>query len=174
MDIVLSLSALAFCAPLLLLIALLVFLESPGGVLFRQPRAGFNNQPFTMLKFRTTIAEAPGQQAGNPRATRLGRFLRRCGLDELPQLLNVLGGSMSVVGPRPRAAAPHCSPRHRMKPGLTGWAQVNEARDGIHGPEEAARAAALDLDYARRWSIWLDIRIVLRTIGMVLSGRGAP
>jgi len=191
MDVAVALPVLAICAPLLLLIALAIALESPGGVLFRQQRIGFNNQPFTLLKFRTMIADAPDQEGAlgtrraDPRVTRVGRVLRRFSLDELPQLLNVLAGSMSIIGPRPHTrvmqigehpyaeAVPAYAQRHRMKPGLTGWAQVNGSRGGIHTLDKAAWAAAMDLEYVQRWTLWLDLQILLRTVGLVLSGRGA-
>ncbi len=190
-DIIFASVVLVICAPLLLFIALLIRIDSPGGALFRQRRMGFNNRPFTILKFRTMIADAAdregsfGTQYGDPRVTRVGRVLRHFSIDELPQFLNVLAGSMSVVGPRPQAvsmrigdrryvdAVARYIERHKVKPGLTGWAQVNGSRDGIYTLDTAAWAVSMDLEYIRKWSLWLDIKIIWKTIGMILCGRGA-
>ncbi len=176
-----------------LLAAIAISLRLSGPVLFRQRRIGLDGVPFTVFKFRTMHPQdATGRnipvvqaRAGDRRITRLGRVLRRLSLDELPQLVNVLRGDMSLVGPRPHA--PHTSGgdftfeqalafyrvRHRVKPGLTGLAQVR----GLRGPAErrdlvTARVAA-DLDYIERWSVWLDIAILLRTVPAVLIGRNA-
>jgi Undecaprenyl-phosphate glucose phosphotransferase len=178
-DIVLSLLLLLACAPMMLIIALLVRLDSPGPVLFRQKRFGFNNNPITVLKFRTMRVEAaldatvPQARRDDPRITQLGRILRRTSLDELPQLFNVLMGDMSLIGPRPHAIAHNeyyaqiidgYLRRHRVKPGITGLAQVN----GLRG--ETATVAAMDarvkydLYYIENWSLRLDLWILLRTL----------
>jgi putative colanic acid biosynthesis UDP-glucose lipid carrier transferase len=191
MDVMLALAILTVGSPILLLIALAIMLDSPGGPLFRQERIGFNNRVFNVLKFRTMIADAPDQQGtggtlpDDPRITRVGRVLRRFSLDELPQLLNVLRGDMSLVGPRPQAinmrvgdrryaeAVTQYIERHKVKPGVTGWAQVNGSRGGIHTLDKAAWAVSMDLEYIQNWSIRLDLVIIWRTIGMLLSGRDA-
>ncbi len=191
MDIAIASVALLVAAPFLALAAIAIALESKGGVLFRQQRIGFNNRPFVVLKLRTMAADSHGQDGsaaavrGDPRVTRVGAILRRTSIDELPQLLNVLDGSMSLVGPRPQAvnmrigdrryseAVAEYVVRHKVRPGLTGWAQINGTRAGIYTLEQAARAVELDLHYVQNWSLWLDLRILFRTFGMVVTGRDA-
>jgi len=177
-------------APLMLLIALLIRLDSPGPVLFRQKRHGFNNNVIDVLKFRTMVAEAsqtgtgPVDQAtrNDPRVTRVGRWLRRTSLDELPQLFNVLKGEMSLVGPRPHAVAHNEQyarvintylGRHRVKPGITGWAQVNGYRGETDTLEKMEKRVQCDLFYIENWSLLLDLLILLRTIGVVFFSRNA-
>ena len=190
-DLMLSSAALIALSPLYALIALAVKLDSPGPVFFRQRRHGFNNEVITVWKFRTMRHAAAdptaAQQVGadDQRITRIGRFLRSHSLDELPQLLNVLGGEMSLVGPRPHAIGMRTGDeesaklvaeyawRHRMKPGLTGWAAVNGSRGPLHTAEEVRRRVALDLEYVERHSFWLDVLIMLRTIPRLLGDRGA-
>jgi polysaccharide biosynthesis protein PslA len=168
-------------APLLGLLALLVRLDSPGPVLFRQRRTGFNNRPFDCLKFRTmhhhmTDALADRQTTrGDKRITRVGRWLRRLSLDELPQLFNVLHGEMSLVGPRPHApntkaanrlfqdVVADYARRHRVKPGITGWAQVNGWRGETATEEEIEQRVLHDLYYIQNWSLLWDLRILLMT-----------
>lgn len=191
MDVVIAGTALLLAAPVLVLACAAIRLESKGGVLFRQDRIGFNNRPFTVLKLRTMAVGAAGgdgsQQAvrNDPRVTRVGAILRRTSVDELPQLLNVLRGEMSLVGPRPQAvnmrigdrryseAVAEYVERHKVRPGLTGWAQINGTRRGIYTLEQAAWAVSLDLHYVQNWSLWLDLKILLRTAGMVITGRDA-
>jgi putative colanic acid biosynthesis UDP-glucose lipid carrier transferase len=168
-------------SPVMLLIALAVGLDSPGGVLFRQKRYGFNNEVIEVIKFRTMRADAAehGQaevrQAAraDPRVTRVGRILRRTSLDELPQLLNVLSGEMSLVGPRPLAVAHNelYAPlidaylgRHRVKPGITGWAQVNGLRGETETLAKMERRVEYDLYYIEHWSLGFDLRILARTL----------
>ncbi|MBV9784224.1 MAG: exopolysaccharide biosynthesis polyprenyl glycosylphosphotransferase [Acidisphaera sp.] len=169
-------------SPLLLAIALAIRLDSPGPVLFRQKRLGFNNHPFEVLKFRTMYHHCADLLAdrqtsrGDPRVTPLGRRLRRHGLDELPQLLNVLRGDMSLVGPRPHALNTRADQqpleavvsryalRHRVKPGITGWAQVNGHRGEIRTAEQIRKRVELDLHYVEHWSLALDCRILLLTL----------
>ncbi len=175
-------------APLMLAVAAAIKLDSRGPVLFRQQRYGYDNQPFTCLKFRSMAAAAAPEgevrQAtrDDPRVTRVGRILRRTSLDELPQLFNVLGGSMSLVGPRPHATSHHhyyarlvddyrC--RHRMKPGLTGWAQVNGFRGETTTVDMMRKRVLHDLWYIDHWSPWLDLRILARTPGACLKGTNA-
>jgi len=179
--------------PLMLVIALAIRIESPGPVLFRQRRHAWNNGEFDVLKFRSMrwvphgAGRAPLRQTrrDDERITRLGRFLRRSSLDELPQLFNVLRGEMSLVGPRPHAVNMRTEDRlcedivetyahrHRVKPGVTGWAQVNGFRGATHTAEQLRKRVELDLDYIERWSIWLDLKILLLTVWTVIRGRNA-
>ncbi len=186
-DFVVALPALLLLAPVFAVIALAVKLDSPGPVLFRQRRFGRNLQIFSIYKFRTmTVMEddttVKQAEKDDVRVTRVGRFLRRNSLDELPQLLNVLKGEMSVVGPRPHALvhdkhfAPqieHYTWRHRVKPGMTGWAQVHGFRGETKAHEDMCKRLEHDLDYIENWSIWLDLEIVLRTVPTVLAKRAA-
>ncbi len=179
---------LLFASPFLLLIALAVRLDSPGRALFRQPRVGFNNQVFEIYKFRTMTVDplddgSKGTSAEDPRITRVGRILRRTSLDELPQLINVLRGEMSVVGPRAHVpnmlvtdqpyyeAVREYAARCRIKPGITGWAQINGMRGGIHTVDKAKRGVDLDLHYIENWSLWLDVKIMIRTLSTGMFGR---
>jgi exopolysaccharide biosynthesis polyprenyl glycosylphosphotransferase len=183
-------AALVLLAPVLLGIALAVRLDSPGPVLYRQERVGLNGQPFTMLKFRSMVVDAEARLAAiqsenigdgvlfkmreDPRVTRVGRVLRRLSLDELPQLVNVLNGTMSLVGPRPplpREVAqyePSVSRRLLVKPGLTGLWQISGRSDLSW--EESVR---LDLRYVENWSLALDLSILRKTVSAVLASRGA-
>jgi lipopolysaccharide/colanic/teichoic acid biosynthesis glycosyltransferase len=181
-----ALALIVLLAPLLALIALAVTLTSPGPSLFVQPRYGLNRRIVRVYKFRTLHADqcdSPDANTIKPvarldeRVTPIGRFLRRTSLDELPQLFNVLQGEMSLVGPRPHAI-PHDEffaarlegywERYRLKPGLTGWAQVNGLRGEIRELGEMRDRLAHDLHYIENWSIWFDIRIVLLTATAVL------
>jgi Undecaprenyl-phosphate glucose phosphotransferase len=190
-DYVLALAALAFAAVPMALIALAIRLDSPGPVLFRQRRTGFNNREFHVLKFRTMHHNAadPGVvrqvTEGDPRVTRVGAVLRRTSLDELPQILNVLRGEMSFVGPRPHApgtraggrpfeeVADRYAARHRVKPGLTGLAQVRGWRGPTETEEKLIRRVESDLEYIENWSLWLDFTILLRTLLAVARMRNA-
>ena len=165
-------------APLLLAIATAVRLSSKGPALFRQQRQGANGNTFTILKFRTMRLHDDGHEVrqatrGDPRITRIGAFLRRTSLDELPQFVNVLRGEMSVVGPRPHALQ-HDNlyqpivdgyiHRYRVKPGITGWAQINGLRGETDSIEKMQRRVEADLHYLRNWSFSLDMRIVSATV----------
>jgi len=178
-------------SPLMVAIALLIRLDSPGPALFRQKRYGFNNQLIEVLKFRTMYREMSDSNAerltrrNDPRITRVGAFLRRTSLDELPQFLNVLRGDMSIVGPRPHAvsakagtllyqeAVKYYDARHRMKPGITGWAQVNGWRGETDTLEQIRKRVEHDLYYIEHWSVAFDLRIIARTIVGGFSGRNA-
>lgn len=185
-DVVMSGLGLLFLMPLFLLIGLFIKLDSQGPVFFMQKRYGFNQEPFTVFKFRT-MANAPGQafqqaSRNDKRITAVGRFLRRWNLDELPQLLNVLKGDMSLVGPRPHAIAhdhlfmqkiTSYARRHNVKPGITGWAQVNGLRGETLTDEDMKRRIECDLYYIDHWSIWMDIKIIILTIISPKSYRNA-
>ncbi len=183
-DVVFSALLLLLSAPLLLLLALLVKIGSPGPVLYRQERLGRDNRRFQMLKFRTMRVDAEKATGpvwtseDDPRRTRIGSFLRRFSLDELPQLWNVLKGDMSLVGPRPerevfaeefRERIPRYLERHRVRSGLTGWAQVH----GLRGNTPIEVRTLYDLYYVENWSLALDLRILLRTVLHVIRGENA-
>src|SRR6266851_806877 len=190
-DRVLSATILMLIAPLLAIIALLIKLDSPGPVLFRQKRYGFNNQLIEVFKFRTMYDHARDQDAeqltrrNDPRVTPIGAFLRRTSLDELPQFINVLRGEMSIVGPRPHANAAKAGgliyqeavktydARHRVKPGITGWAQINGWRGETQTTTQIAKRVEHDLYYIENWSLLLDLMIIVRTIPGMLRSRYA-
>jgi len=179
LDIVAALSLSILMSPLLLLVAILIKLDSRGPVFFRQTRHGFNNEPIHVLKFRTmtTFDDAPDSfrqcVRNDPRVTRIGRILRRTNIDELPQLINVLKGDMSMVGPRPHAVAHNemyegCIHRlwrrHNVKPGITGWAQVNGFRGETDTIEKMAKRVEYDLHYIANWSLVFDLKIMVLTL----------
>jgi Undecaprenyl-phosphate glucose phosphotransferase len=183
MDLVVAGSMLVILSPLLATITVLVKLDSRGPVLFRQKRVGLDGNEFTMFKFRSMHAgsEQSDREAGlgvknDPRRTRLGRILRMASLDELPQLINVLKGDMSLVGPRPerthfvrefRANVPKYLDRHRVKAGVTGWAQVN----GLRGDTSIAERIKYDLYYIENWSLAFDLKILMRTVRAAITLR---
>jgi exopolysaccharide biosynthesis polyprenyl glycosylphosphotransferase len=186
-DFLVAATLLVLLAPLFGAIALLIKIDSPGPVFFLQRRHGFNQQPFRILKFRTMSCLDDGDQVrqarrDDPRITRVGAWLRRCNLDELPQLVNVLCGQMSLVGPRPHALAHDrefehrialYARRHNVKPGITGWAQVHGLRGETDTDDKMARRVALDLWYIDNWTVWLDIIIMLRTVSTGKAYRNA-
>ncbi len=186
-DFVLSSVLVVLLAPLMAAIALMVRCDSPGPILFRQKRLGFSNNEFTVFKFRTMVhrpdeQEVPQAQRNDPRVTRLGRFLRSKSLDELPQIFNVLRGDMSLVGPRPHALAHNEKYaaliddylwRHRMAPGITGWAQVNGFRGETDTLEKMQRRVEYDLAYIDGWSVGFDLKILMQTALNVLFDRNA-
>lgn len=175
-DIVFSSVGLVVLSPLLVLIALAIKLDSTGPIFFRQRRAGFKGCPFFLLKFRTMVGtrDAQGQLLPDEqRLTRLGRFLRSTSLDEFPELINVLNGEMSLVGPRPLLVRylPRYSPqqgrRHEVKPGITGWAQIN-GRNALTWEQKFS----LDVWYVDHRSLWLDIKILVVTFWRILRAEG--
>lgn len=190
-DLSIGAVALVLAAPVMLLVALAIRLDSPGPVLFRQRRHGFNNEEIVVWKFRSMRhdrADAKAAQQvlpGDDRVTRVGRFIRRTSLDELPQLFNVLTGEMSLVGPRPHAVGMRTGDvesarlvaeyahRHRMKPGMTGWAAIHGSRGPVDTPEAVRRRVALDVAYIERQSFWLDLYIMAMTIPCLLGDRSA-
>ena len=186
-DVVLAAAMLAALSPLLLALALGVRLSSPGPVIFRQRRYGLDGEEIVVYKFRTMSVTEDGEAVrqctqGDARLTRLGAFMRRASLDELPQLVNVLQGRMSLVGPRPHAVAHNelyrklidgYMLRHKVRPGLTGWAQVNGLRGETPTLERMQARIDHDLDYLRNWSLHLDLYIMARTLWVVLKGENA-
>jgi Undecaprenyl-phosphate glucose phosphotransferase len=187
-DLVFGAAATAIFLPFMLLIALAIKIDSKGPVLFRQRRLGLLNEEFTIYKFRTMKDEdeAPPRTVqatrDDPRVTRVGRILRRTSLDEVPNLINVLNGTMSLVGPRPHAVDHNDEfsklvagyfIRHRVKPGMTGWAQVNGYRGEIDTPEKIEGRVKHDIYYAENWSFWFDVQILLMSVVVCLTGRNA-
>jgi lipopolysaccharide/colanic/teichoic acid biosynthesis glycosyltransferase len=191
-DLLLGLPLLVLFLPVMLVIAVLVRLDSPGPALFRQPRYGFHDRIITVRKFRTMrrdcadVAGARQEEVRDPRVTRVGRVLRRLRLDELPQLLNVVEGTMSLVGPRPYPAgmligdhpahdelARHAR-RNAVKPGITGWAQVNGLAGAVTSDADLRRRIAYDLHYVHNWSVALDLEILARTAWLVLRQAVRP
>ncbi len=190
-DRVCAAALLVALSPLLLTIAAAVRLDSPGPALFRQPRIGFNNRPFSVFKFRSMYVHMADLHADRQttrddrRVTRLGKFLRRSSLDELPQLLNVVRGEMSLVGPRPHAANTKAENRlfdevvadyalrHRIRPGITGWAQVNGWRGETARIEQIEQRVAHDLAYIENWSMLLDLKILMMTAVVGFGGKQA-
>jgi exopolysaccharide biosynthesis polyprenyl glycosylphosphotransferase len=184
-DVVVACLLLLFTLPMFVILALLVRLSSSGPVLFRQKRVGENGRIFEIFKFRTMYENDDSDTAwlaaddDRARVTRIGHFLRRTNLDELPQLLNVLNGDMSLVGPRPErphytgrfsVSIPRYDDRHRVPSGITGWSQVHGLHGRTRGMEIIPRRARLDNYYIENWSIWRDLVIIGRTIGVVLRG----
>jgi|ERR1700688_3705821 len=186
-DVVFAGTALILSLPILLITAIAIKLDSPGPIIFRQWRCGFNGRPFQILKFRTMSVLEDGEtivqaRRNDPRVTWIGKLLRRTSLDELPQLLNVLQGSMSIVGPRPHAMAhdnefdkliANYAYRHHVKPGLTGWAQVNGNRGPTRTVAAIDRRIQFDLWYIDNWNIALDLKIILMTVIAILRGENA-
>lgn len=179
MDVLLSLVALVLLSPVLLVAGLLIAIEGGRPVLFRQTRMGLHGQEFGMYKFRSMVSNAAAigpyfTAANDPRITKVGRFIRRTSIDELPQLLNVLKGDMSLVGPRPDVPAQRSlysdaewAQRCSVRPGITGLAQVKYRSEATQ-----EQRLALDLHYSREASVWLDLQIMWWTLGL-LSGKGS-
>jgi undecaprenyl-phosphate galactose phosphotransferase/putative colanic acid biosynthesis UDP-glucose lipid carrier transferase len=186
-DLTIALTALFLLFPLLLVIAMIIKIDSSGPVLFCQSRRGLHGRPFKILKFRTmTVMEDGGtiEQAKreDKRVTRSGRWLRRMSIDELPQLINVILGDMSLVGPRPHALAHDdfygmriagYGGRHAVKPGITGWAQINGARGETPKVSDMRRRIELDLWYVDHWSVLLDLKIIGVTAVQILRNPNA-
>jgi sugar transferase (PEP-CTERM system associated) len=183
-DVIFSLIVLFITAPLLAVVAWAIRVESPGPAIFRQERVGMNGRRFTVFKFRSMRQDAEKNgptwaKEQDDRCTRIGAFIRRCRIDELPQLMNVLRGDMSFVGPRPerpyfvdllKEKIPYYDLRHYVKPGITGWAQVNYPYGA--SVEDAYQKLQYDLYYAKNVSISLDILVLLKTVKVVLMGQG--
>jgi putative colanic acid biosynthesis UDP-glucose lipid carrier transferase len=187
-DFVLALFIILLVSPIMLLITIAIRLESKGPAIFKQERHGWDGCVIKVYKFRSMHMhrEADGQMTqatkGDARITKVGQFLRRTSLDELPQFFNVLQGRMSVVGPRPHAVVmneyykdkvAYYFQRHKVKPGITGLAQVNGLRGETDTLDKMERRIELDLDYIQRWSVWLDLKIVFLTIFRGFVGKNA-
>jgi sugar transferase (PEP-CTERM system associated) len=183
-DIIVSVLFLAFTLPITLIAAILVRLDSPGPIFYRQERVGQNGQTFTLMKFRSMRADA---ESGGPqwaaqndaRITRMGEFIRQTRIDEIPQIINVLRGDMSFIGPRPERPffveslsrhVPYYRERHRMKPGITGWAQINYPYGASIA--DAKEKMSYDLYYLKNFTIFLDVLILLQTARVVLWPAG--
>lgn len=190
-DLLVGSLALVLLSPVILLTALAIRLDSPGPIFFRQRRHGFNQEEIVVWKFRSMRQEAADATASrqvtsdDDRVTRVGRFIRSTSLDELPQLFNVLKGEMSLVGPRPHAIGmktgetesallvAEYAHRHRMKPGMTGWAAIKGSRGPLHSAEDVRRRVRLDVEYIERQSLWLDLWILAVTVPVLLGDRAA-
>ena len=190
-DLVIGTVALMLLSPVIALTALAIRLDSPGPIFFRQRRHGFNHEEIVVWKFRSMRHEAADATASrqvtadDDRVTRVGRFIRKTSLDELPQLFNVLRGEMSLVGPRPHAIGmktgqvesarlvAEYAHRHRMKPGMTGWAAIKGSRGPLHTAAEVRTRVRLDIEYIERQSLWLDLWIMLVTVPVLLGDRAA-
>ena len=186
-DYVVGALALIILSPLIAAIAIAIKIEGKGPILFKQQRHGFNHKVFRIYKFRTMLVQQDGDtipqaRETDPRVTPLGAFLRRYSLDELPQIFNVMKGDMSLVGPRPHALAhnhqyaltiENYSGRHKVKPGMTGWAQVNGYRCETSEKEQMAERVRFDLEYIDNWSLWFDIKIMALTFAAVLFPKNA-
>ena len=182
-DIGVSVLALVVLAPLLLMIIAAILADSKGPVIFRQRRSGLNGHPFVIYKFRTMTVAEDGPEVrqakqSDQRVTKVGRFLRRASLDELPQFVNVLRGEMSVIGPRPHALShdsifaqhvPDYPLRFRARPGLTGLAQVSGHRGEIRDVEAISDRVAADLEYIDNWSLEVDLLVVAKTFKLIFS-----
>lgn len=190
-DLVFATLALVTLFPVMIATAIAVKLESKGPVLFKQKRYGFNNEIIEVLKFRSMFTEMADPDAkqvvtkGDPRVTRVGRFIRKTSIDELPQLFNVLAGSLSLVGPRPHAVNAHTDnktwddvvdgyfARHKVKPGVTGWAQINGWRGEVDTPEKIQNRVECDVYYIENWSILFDLKILFLTPFSLLNTENA-
>lgn len=184
-DVSLAALSLLVTAPFLLIVACIIKLDSPGPVIYRQLRVGLKSQPFMIVKFRSMLndAEANGPRwakAKDPRVSRVGRWLRKWRIDEIPQFLNVLKGDMSVVGPRPERpmfvqklnmVIPYYDIRHTVRPGITGWAQVMFRY--ASSQEDSHLKLQYDLYYVKNMSVWLDIKTLVKTIRVLVRGEGA-
>jgi exopolysaccharide biosynthesis polyprenyl glycosylphosphotransferase len=180
-DIVFALAGIIALSPVMLATAIAVKLDSKGPALFKQKRLGFNNEVIEVYKFRSMYVDQNDAAAsrlvtkGDPRVTRVGRFIRKASLDELPQFFNVLKGDLSLVGPRPHAAAAKAQDRlyhevvdgyfarHRVKPGVTGWAQINGWRGETDNDVKIQMRTEFDLAYIENWSLWFDLKILFLT-----------
>jgi putative colanic acid biosynthesis UDP-glucose lipid carrier transferase len=186
-DVLIAASILLLVSPLMLAIAAAVRLSSPGPVIFKQRRNGLGGEEIVVYKFRSMRTMDDGDQVrqatrDDERVTRVGRWIRRTSLDEMPQFINVLQGRMSVVGPRPHAVSHNKAyreviraymVRHKVRPGITGWAQINGYRGETDTVEKMRRRVEYDLEYLRNWSIALDLEIIMRTVRLVFFDRAA-
>ena len=187
MDLSIASVALVLLSPILLVIGILIKKGSPGPILFKQPRHGFNNRVFDVYKFRSMRNDAADLEAaqqtvaGDARITKIGRIIRKTSIDELPQLINVLKGDMSLVGPRPHAVGMRTGEtesyklveeyahRHKVKPGMTGWAQINGSRGPLHNAADVERRVKLDMEYIERSGAMFDLIIMIKTLPCLLG-----
>ncbi|MDQ9170677.1 undecaprenyl-phosphate glucose phosphotransferase [Oxalobacteraceae bacterium R-40] len=186
-DKLFAITALVLLAPLFIVLAIMIKLSSPGPVFFKQPRLGLNGKPFNVYKFRSMKIHQEHDKVtqatqDDPRVTKIGKFIRRTSLDELPQFINVLRGEMSVVGPRPHALQHNemykdklemYMLRHRVKPGITGWAQIHGYRGETDTVDKMAKRVEFDLHYIQNWSLWMDIKIIIWTAFKGWTGSNA-
>ena len=190
-DIIVALTAIVIFSPAFIIVPILIKMEDPGPVFFRQKRYGYNNKLFDCLKFRSMYiqhchqAEIKLTEHGDPRVMKIGDFIRRTSIDEIPQFLNVLMGDMSVVGPRPHPPGVKAgervyeevvdkfSGRYCVKPGLTGWAQVNGLRGNTFTEDHIRQRFEHDMYYVQNWSLWLDLVIIVRTFFVGFGGKNA-
>jgi exopolysaccharide biosynthesis polyprenyl glycosylphosphotransferase len=190
-DIVFSLIAIVLLSPIMLATAIAIKLDSKGPVIFKQKRHGFNNEIIEVLKFRSMYADQSDPLArkvvtkGDPRVTRVGRFIRKTSIDEFPQFFNALRGDLSLVGPRPHAVYAQTQDRmfndvvegyfarHRVKPGVTGWAQINGWRGEIDSDDKIKMRTEYDLYYIENWSLWFDLKILFLTPFRLLNTENA-
>lgn len=189
-DIILASIALILLSPIMIITAIAIKLESKGPIFFRQTRHGFNNQPFKCWKFRSMRTELSDFKAAqqvtkdDPRVTKVGKFIRKTSIDELPQIFNVLFGDMSLVGPRPHAIGMKTGDdlseklvsdyahRHRIKPGITGWAAIHGSRGPVHTPKEVEERVRLDTEYIDQSNFWMDLYIIIMTVPSLLGDKG--
>jgi exopolysaccharide biosynthesis polyprenyl glycosylphosphotransferase len=190
-DIVFSLFGIVLFSPIMLATAIAIKLDSKGPVIFKQKRHGFNNEVINVWKFRSMYVDQcdpTAKQAvtkNDSRVTRVGRFIRKTSIDELPQFFNSLTGSLSLVGPRPHAVSANSNnmlyndvvdgyfARHKVKPGVTGWAQINGWRGEIDKPEKIVMRTEYDLNYIENWSLWFDLKILFLTPVRLLNTENA-
>jgi exopolysaccharide biosynthesis polyprenyl glycosylphosphotransferase len=188
---VLAVFGIVVLSPVMLAVAAAIKLESKGPVIFRQKRYGFNNELIEVYKFRSMYTDRSDATAAklvtknDPRVTRIGRFIRKASIDELPQLFNVLTGQLSLVGPRPHATQAKAADalyeavvdgyfaRHKVRPGITGWAQINGWRGETDTREKIEQRVKHDLEYIDRWSLWFDLKIILKTPFALLKSENA-
>ena len=187
-DFITALSALIFLLPLFILMVIIIRLDSKGPSIFKQERMGYRGKPFTVYKFRSMRIQDENQRvrstdmtsSDDNRITKVGRFIRKTRIDELPQLFNIIKGEMSLIGPRPETMRlsdwyneeiPFYQYRHVVRPGITGWAQVNQGH--VTSLNDVTEKLKYDLYYVKNFSLWMDLIIVLQTIKVVLTGHGA-
>lgn len=186
----LALALLVFLTPLFLIVVVAIIIEDPGSPIFVQQRYGRKRKPFGVFKFRTMRRNADQggaqqTQDRDPRITRVGALLRKSSMDELPQIVNVLLGDMAILGPRahpvlmevqgalPETLDPRYHLRHRVRPGISGWAQVNGSRGALKDRVQLSERIDYDIEYIRNWSFWLDLKIYIASVAVVLGARGA-
>jgi len=175
-DFIVAFILLILLSPIIIFISILLFISNRGSVFFFQKRPGLNKNQFNIIKFKTMIGEFGSPLSDEERLTKIGRFIRSVSIDEILQLINILKGDMSFVGPRPLLTKylsrynEEQSKRHKVKPGITGWAQVNGCRGITKSHFDMQNRVNYDLYYIRKWNFWLDIQIILQTIFQLIKG----